>query len=54
MPQAPAGARIERQQAVGEQVVAGAIAAVNVIRRGAGGKIRDAALLVERNIAPIC
>ena len=52
MPQPLAGPRIEREQAVAEEVVALAIAAVEIVRWRAGRQKHDAVLLVEREIAP--
>ena len=52
MPQIFAGARIESEQAVGEQIVARAIAAIQFIFGGRDRKIRDAALLVDGDLTP--
>ena len=52
MPQPLSGARVEREQAVAEQIVALAIAAVEIVRRRSGRQKDDAVLLVEREIAP--
>ena len=52
VPQALSRARVEREQAVAEQIVALAIAAVEIVRRRAGRQKDDAVLLVEREIAP--
>ena len=52
VPQALAGARIEREQAIAEQIRAGAIRAVEVVLRAGGRGVDDAALLVDRKLAP--
>src|SRR5262249_50431239 len=48
MPQAFAGAGIESQQAVGEQVRAFAIRAVEIVLGARGGRVEDTARLVDR------
>ena len=52
VPQALAGARIEGQQAVAEQVGADAVAAVEIERRRSGREVDDAARHVDRDLAP--
>ena len=52
MPQRLSGACIQREQAVAEQVAADAIGAVVVIGGRAGGEVGDAALFVDRDLAP--
>ena len=52
VPQALAGARVERDQAIGEQVGADAVGAVVVVGGRAGREVGDAALLVDRQLAP--
>ena len=47
MPQAFAGACIQREQAIAEEIGAGPVRAVEVERGGAGGEVGDAALLVD-------
>src|SRR5262245_28559248 len=53
MPDPLAGASIDRDERVGVQVVAFAIAAVEVVTRGAESDERDAVLLVDRELAPV-
>ncbi len=53
VPQAPAGLRVERDEAVGEQVVAGAVAAEEVVARRADRDEDDAVFLVDRELAPV-
>src|SRR5688572_21053742 len=53
MPDSLAGARIDRDERVGEQVVALAIAAVEVVARAAESDERDAVLLVNSELAPV-
>ena len=52
VPEPLAGARVEREQAVAEQVRAGAVGAVVVVGRRAGREVGDAALRVDRDLAP--
>src|SRR3982074_759948 len=52
MPQAFAGAGIERQQTVTEQIGSVTIGAIKVVLRAGGRRIHDAALLVDRELAP--
>ena len=52
MPEPLAGARVERDQAVGEQVRARPVGAVVVVGGRAGREVRDPALLVNRQFAP--
>src|SRR5438876_12081962 len=52
MPQALAGAGIERQQAVAEEIGAAAIGAIEVVLRARRGGVDDAALFVDREFAP--
>jgi hypothetical protein len=52
VPLALAGVRIEREEGVGEEVVAVAVAAVEIEGGGAGGHIDDAALRVEAHAGP--
>ena len=54
VPQPLAGAKIEREQRVAEQVVAFPIAAPQIERRRAEREIPDAALLVDRQTRPRC
>ena len=53
MPQPLAGLRVEREQAVGEEVLADPIRAVEVVVRRAGRHVDDAALFVDRKRAPV-
>ena len=53
MPDAPAGAGINRNQRIAEQVVALAIASVEVEPRAAQVDERNAALLVNGGLAPV-
>ena len=48
VPQALAGARIQRQQRIGKQVVAFTVAAVEIVARCPQRKICDAAFLIDR------
>jgi len=52
MPDALAGAGVERQHAVGEQVIAVAVDAVEIERRRAGGGEHHRVLLVHRDAGP--
>ena len=52
MPEAFAGVKVEREQAVAEQIVAEAIAAVEIEGWRAEREIADAALLVDRELSP--
>ena len=52
MPQALAGARVEREQAVAEEIRADAVRAVVVVGRRRNREIGDAALRIERDLAP--
>ena len=53
VPDALAGIGVERQQRIGEQIVAEAVRAVEIGRRAAGGRVHDAALLVHRHARPV-
>src|SRR5207253_7477305 len=53
VPQPLARPRIEGDDAVAEQVVADAVAAVEVEPRGAKRDVRDAARVVDRQLAPV-
>src|SRR5262245_48420834 len=53
MPDAFAGARVERHDRVAEEIVARTIAAVEIEARAAEADERDAALLVDRELAPV-
>src|SRR5271169_5057247 len=53
MPDAFSGGGIQRQQAVGEQVVAGAVGAVEIAGGAAGGDVDDAALEIDRHAGPV-
>src|SRR5690349_9944478 len=46
------GARIEGQQRIGEQIVAGPIAAIKLVLCGGDRKIRDAGLFIDSNLSP--
>ena len=52
VPLALAGVEVDRHQALGEQVVAGPVAAVVVGRRGLDRQVRDAQLLVHGDLRP--
>ena len=52
MPQTFAGARVEREQTVAEEVCAGAIGAIEVVLGTAGRDIDDAACFVDRELRP--
>src|SRR5437016_10995814 len=52
MPQALAGAGIERQQTVAEEIGAAAVGAVKVVLRARRGGVNDTALFVDREFAP--
>ena len=53
VPQALAGLHVERQQAVGKEVLAGAIAAIEVGGGRPGRDVHDPALLVDRHLPPV-
>ena len=53
VPQPFAGARIDRDQAVREQVLTETVGTVEVVGRRAGGHVDDAALVIYRNRAPV-
>ena len=53
MPEALAGVGVEGQQGIGVEIVAHAVAAVEIDDRGAGGGVDDAALGVERHAGPV-
>ena len=53
MPQPLARARVEREQAIGEEVRAVPIGAVEVVRRRAGRDVDDAPVLVDRHLTPV-
>src|SRR5215472_2038470 len=52
MPNALAGARVEREDTIAEQVVTLAIGAIEIVCGRAGGEIDEAALFVHRHISP--
>src|SRR3954466_3476774 len=52
MPESFAGADIESNQAVSEEIVAPAISAVEIVVRRAGWEESNAAFRVDRNFAP--
>src|SRR5262249_2378302 len=52
VPDALAGARVEREHAVGEQVVAGTVRAVKVERRRTGRRESPGVLLIDRDAGP--
>ena len=52
MPEALAGAEVEREDAVAEEIGAFAVAAVHVVSGRAEREIADAALLIDRDFAP--
>ena len=52
MPEAAAGAGIEGQQAIGEEVRAVAVGAIEIVFGAGGGRVQDAAFFVERKFAP--
>ena len=53
VPAVPAGARVERDEGRAEQVAAGAIGAVEVIRGRAERDVDDAATRVDRHLGPV-
>ncbi len=53
MPEAFAGAGVQREQAVGEEVVADAIGAVKIKSGRAGGNVNDSANRIERHASPV-
>ena len=53
VPQELAGVGVDGEQRVGVEVVADAVAAVEVHHSGARGRVDDAALLVERHAGPV-
>ena len=53
VPQPLAGLGVEREQAVGEEVLPDPIGAIEVVVRRAGRHIDDAALLVDRHRSPV-
>ena len=53
VPEPLAGARIERQDTVGEEILAASIRAVEIVVSRPGRDVHDAALLVDRHRAPI-
>src|ERR1035438_2243539 len=53
VPDALAGGGIEREQGVGVEVVAGAVATVVVEDRGAGRRVDDAVLGIESHAGPV-
>src|SRR6185295_8732641 len=53
MPQALARLRIQRNQAVAEQIVAGPIAAIEIRPRSSEWNIGNASLFVDRHFAPV-
>src|SRR5262245_8312767 len=52
VPEPPAGPRVEREEAVAEEIRALAIAAEHVVRRRAEREVGDAPFLVDRDLAP--
>src|SRR4051794_5757168 len=52
VPQPLSGSRIERQQAIGEQVGAGTVGAVKVVLGAGRGSVHYAPLLVDRKLTP--
>src|SRR5689334_12181421 len=52
MPDAFAGTGIQSQQAVGEQVGARPVRAVEIIRSRPGGEVGDSSLFVDGDLAP--
>ena len=52
MPEALAGAGIERKQAIAEQIGALSVGAVEVVFGTADGNVDDAALLIDGEFAP--
>ena len=53
VPHSLAGARVEREQTVGEQVHAVAIRTVEIVGGRSGRYVDDAPLLVDRHLAPV-
>ena len=53
VPEPLAGARVEREEAVGEEILADAIRAVEVVVRRSGRDVDDAAFFVDRHRAPV-
>ena len=53
VPEPLARSRIEREQAVAEQIRSVAVGTVEVVRRRAGRQVHDAALFVDRHLAPV-
>ena len=53
VPEPLAAARVEREQAVAEQILAVAVAAVEVVARSARRHVDDAELGVDRRLAPV-
>src|SRR5688500_3376024 len=53
MPESPAGPCVERHERVAEQIVALAVAAVEIEPRAAEVDERDAALFVDGGLAPV-
>src|SRR5260370_25402327 len=52
MPEALAGAGVEREEAVAEEIGAEAVCAVEIVLGAGGGRVEDAAFGVERHFAP--
>src|SRR5262249_31403244 len=52
VPQALAGAQVEREQRIAEESLAFAIGAVEIVGRRAEREVADAALFVDRDFAP--
>src|ERR1017187_3084402 len=52
MPEAFAGARIQRQQAIGEEIGPQAVRAVEIVLGAGGGRVENAAPRVQRHFAP--
>src|ERR1700689_5872341 len=53
VPQALAGARVQREERIPEQVVALSIRAIKVVSSGTQRDVSDAALLIEGHLIPI-
>src|ERR1700683_1863187 len=53
VPQPLAGARVQREDRIPEQVVAFAIRAIKVVSSGTQRDVSDAALLIERHLIPV-
>src|ERR1019366_8265026 len=53
VPDTLAGIGMERQQGIGEEVVARAVGAVEIAGGGSGGDVEDSALRVDRHAGPV-